>query len=367
MPTENASVPSLPPVVPLSDLKRWLPEIFPEATAHRNYVIREMAAKTIFVMLYTGAVEGSDRWFRPAQVTLMTDRQAAAIADSARLKWTTESLTPGRLKHSGRSWYAPNSREPIRDETLRSGLVVLGAVIERPGIPTTASSPRYALARDFCDLLVSLGQGANAAAIEQWRRAHLTAEALARVNLLKSGAAVGVAGARLKIQFPNGESRLMLASPSAIITKAVVEIFAPNFLRQPAVLFISDSGEKVIARDEQLAARLGLQIHADRNLPDIILVDVSAAGTRLVFIEVVATDGAITPPRKQALGSLASAANFSAASVYFVTAFADRSSTAFRKLARELAWDTFAWFASEPRNLIHYQANAQFPVRALDR
>jgi hypothetical protein len=47
--------------MPVAEIERWLPHIFPEGTAHRNYVIRQMAAKTIFVMLYTGAVEGSGR------------------------------------------------------------------------------------------------------------------------------------------------------------------------------------------------------------------------------------------------------------------------------------------------------------------
>ena len=36
-----------------------------------------MAAKTIFVMLYTGAVTDRDRWIRPDQVTRMTDDQAS--------------------------------------------------------------------------------------------------------------------------------------------------------------------------------------------------------------------------------------------------------------------------------------------------
>lgn len=362
---ENDAALPLVAILPLSALKRWLPKIFPEGTAHRNFVVREMAAKVIFVMLYTSSIEGTGRWFRPAQATLMTDRQAGSSAEAQRRKWTQDSLTAGRLKHSSRSWYAPNSREPIRDETLRSGLIPLGAVVERAGVPTTSSAPRYALAHDFYDLLVALHDGADTSCIENWRAAHLSAEALARVNLLKTGTAAGAEGARITIHFPNGESRLMLTSPSANITKAVVERFAPKFLERPAVLFLSDSGEKVVARDEQLARRLGLHIETDRNLPDVILVDVGSSGTRLIFVEVVATDGAITAQRKQALADLAAAAKFSPTSVHFITAFADRGSPAFRKVASEIAWDSFAWFASEPDHLVHYHANAWLHVAAL--
>ncbi|MBI2497943.1 MAG: hypothetical protein HYV75_08565, partial [Opitutae bacterium] len=75
--TEGVADFPLPELVPVARIEHFLPRIFPEGTAHRNYVIRQMAAKTIFTMLYTGAIDGRARWFRPAQVTLMSDVQAA--------------------------------------------------------------------------------------------------------------------------------------------------------------------------------------------------------------------------------------------------------------------------------------------------
>ena len=55
----------LPPLLPIPDIHRRLQIIYPEGTTSRNYVTREMAAKTVFVMLYIGAVEGTERWLRP--------------------------------------------------------------------------------------------------------------------------------------------------------------------------------------------------------------------------------------------------------------------------------------------------------------
>ena len=63
----------LPPLLPVPDIHARLQGIFPEGTSNRNYVTREIAAKTVFVMLYVGAVEGAGRWLRPNQVTRMTD------------------------------------------------------------------------------------------------------------------------------------------------------------------------------------------------------------------------------------------------------------------------------------------------------
>ena len=55
----------LPPLLAVPDIHTRLQAIFPDGTANRNYVTREIAAKTVFVMLYIGAVEGTECWLRP--------------------------------------------------------------------------------------------------------------------------------------------------------------------------------------------------------------------------------------------------------------------------------------------------------------
>lgn len=112
----------LSPLLPVAEIHERLQGIFPEGTANRNYVTREIAAKTVFVMLYVGAIEGAECWLRPDQVTRMTDAQAASTDDDSRTAWLEESMQPSSDYIMGR-WYAANTREPIRDETLREGLV----------------------------------------------------------------------------------------------------------------------------------------------------------------------------------------------------------------------------------------------------
>jgi hypothetical protein len=197
-----------------------------------------MAAKTVFVMLYAGAVEGTDRWLRPDQVTKMTNSQSARTDASSREKWAALSSTSGAMKHVGGRWYAANTREPIRDETLRAGLVAVGAVVERPGLPTTSAKPRYALARDFVDLLVKLKGGSDnaLALISAWQAAHLTATALNRINLMRRGAVLSPTSQRVMVALPNGETRSMLPGPSSVITKAVVEeLRAPPRWARPEI------------------------------------------------------------------------------------------------------------------------------------
>lgn len=356
------------PLLPLSlvpDIHERLQMIFPAGTANRNYVVREMAAKTIFVMLYIGAVEGAGRWLRPDQVTRMTDTQAASTDDVDREEWSESSMQSAVGDIEGR-WYATNTREPIRDETLREGLVRTGAVTERVGLPTTSPLPRYALQRSFAALFdCALTGDALQSAIEEWRKANLSSGALARIAIISQGA-VSQEG-RILVTFPSGETRHMEPGPSSVISKAVVEEFAKRFLEQPGVIWLSESGNQVVARDDQLAQTIGLNIQADRNLPDLILVDLGPTEPLLVFVEVVATAGPVNEARQAALMAIATEAGFGERQIAFVTAYQDRDVAAFRSTVGELAWHSFAWFMSEPKHIMAlYQGQESDEVQLSD-
>lgn len=348
---------ALPTVPPVELIAVRLPEIFPEGTENRNYVVREMAARTVFVMFYVGAIEGADRWIRPSQVTDMSDEQAAKADEAERHAWVKQSLS-SKKDRPAKPWYAPNSREPVRDETLRSGLVVCRAVIERAGVPTTSSLPKYALDAEFARLFDPGFSGvALEAAIAEWRASHLSKAALSRARLVKQGATI--ARDAVTVTFPTGERRSLSSGPSSVIAKAVIEVFAPKFLKQPAVLWLSESGKKVVARDDDLAKSLGLKIDPSKALPDIILVDLgeehSGSDMLVVFAEVVASDGPVNRERKAVLTAIAFDAGFDERHLAFLTAFMDRGSQQFKKSVSEIAWGSFAWFASEPDHIIEFR------------
>ncbi|EPO5509305.1 BsuBI/PstI family type II restriction endonuclease, partial [Pseudomonas aeruginosa] len=134
----------------------------------------------------------------------------------------------------------------------------------------------------------------------------------------------------------------------SLISRAVIEVFAKQFLEKPAVLWLSESSNKVAMQDLRMASTIGLDIEAQKNLPDLILVDIGPKHPLIVFIEVVATDGAINPRRQEALFELTDKGGFKRSQVAFVTAYADRQSAGFKKTITSLAWGSFAWFMSEP-------------------
>ena len=154
------------------------------------------------------------------------------------------------------------------------------------------------------------------------------------------------------VTFPNGETRDMEPRPGSVISKAVVEEFGRRFLEQPRAIWLSESRNQVVARDDRLAQAIGLVIDPGRNLPDLTLVDLGSAEPLLIFIEVVATDGPVNEARQGALMGIATEAGFRERQVAFVTAYADRDAGAFKGSVSELAWRSFAWFMSEQDHIM---------------
>ncbi|MGB9118214.1 BsuBI/PstI family type II restriction endonuclease [Bradyrhizobium sp.] len=338
------------PILNRTEIHQRLQIIFPEGTPHRGYCTRELAASTVFAALYVGAIEGSGVFFGPKYVYAMTFEQSELTDDASRADYAA-NVRKSRFEAVGRRWYRDTTRESIRDETLREGFVAVGAVVEKTDVPTTSSLPRYALTASFAALFdPALDSDAFAVAAADWQAKTLNTGAFARISLVRRGASAG--GTEVRVTFPNGDSRGMKPGPSSEITKAVIEVFAPHFLQDPAVLFLSESGNKVVTRDDLLAKSIGLTIRADKNLPDAILVDLGPQHPLLVFVEIVATDGPINERRKQALERLATDAGFPLKHTAFVTAFLDRSSAPFKKSVDTLAWGSYAWFVSEPEGLV---------------
>ena len=205
----------LPPYVTRELVEERLPMIFPEGIPNRNWCVRQLAASTVFAMLYIGAVKGTGRYLGPIHVYRMTDVQASMRDDMSRLQFGDRI---GKKNHyiPGERWYADNTREPIRDETLREGLVNVGTVVARDDLPTTSSKPRYALVRDFAALFdPTLCGTALTVAIDGFQTLYLSPSTRARVALIQAGAVARET--EVMVEFPNGETRRLAPGPSSVI------------------------------------------------------------------------------------------------------------------------------------------------------
>lgn len=353
------------PIIPSSaTVQHRLRIIFPEGTQERQWCIRDASVKTIRTMFYAGSIVGADRWLKPSQVVNMSDAQIANLAISERERWYRLS-SANRWPRPSDAWYAANSREQVRDEGVKKGLIPNGAVCER-AVQATSSVGRYALHDDFAALFdESLSPEAFAVAAEQWRGFHLNQAALARIALLRAGAAAGEG--TIEVRLPNGRSELLSTGASSNLTKALVEQFAPRFLARPAVIWLSESAQKII--DPTLTRTLGLNIDPAGVLPDAILADLDTPDGRvlIVFCEVVHSDGPITALRKRQLDEMARSAGFDLADVAHLSVFRDRGQKQIREQIGKLAWDTFVWFSSEPDAVVILRGGTERKLSALRR
>lgn len=355
---------TLPALLPWQSIRSRLQAIFPEGTPDRHFLVREASARTVFVALYVGAVQGTERWIAPRHVVRMSDAQAGQQEDAARLNYYA-AMNGARAPAPVERWYADNTREPLRDEVIRQGFVPVNAIVERGGLPTTSPLGRYALQAAFALLFdPALDDAAFAQAANAWRDRNLSPAALARAALVRSSAST--ATGNISIQFPNGPAIVLPPGPSQQITKAVIEVFAPAFLGDPRVAWVSDSASKRPFRDAPLEHALQITLDAAELLPDIVLVDLAppgrAGGVLIVFVEVVASDGPVTEQRRRALLDLiaSSPRRYRPEDAAFVTAYLDRAADAARRTLPTLAWGSFAWFVSEPERLLqlHDQVSA---------
>lgn len=310
-----------------------------------------MAAKTVAVMIYCGTVEDENRWFAPRHLAgRMSDAQERLTGDHERLAYY-EQVRNKRYELLGKGWYSENTREDVRDKTLRYGLVEVGAVLVRPDVDTNAQVGRYALARDFLAMFnpqLSTEELSQQAAA--WRDTHLAEAQLLRVEtarLLYSSSKE-----RVNLALPDGRVRVLPPGLSSKLSKEVVVTYTRHHMTNGRLLWLSTSGARVNEADQAALQALGLVINDAELLPDLILTE---DGNQLTFVEVVASDGPMEEVRRQALLAVAVAAGISTASVSFLTVYADREHPACKKTLHKVAWNTRVWYASEPDKLVIMQ------------
>jgi hypothetical protein len=347
---ENPTNPSLlPAMLSVQEIQERLTLIFPEEFPNRGILVGVMAARVVFVFLYGGFIEGEDRYLRPSNVYLFTEEQAGKCSDAERLDWIATVNRPGH-RMPGRRWYADTSREPIRDDLMRNQLLRLGIMQKLPGNPTTTSLPINFLSRDFADLFSpGLAAADLIAATKKWYSLHMDQATRQRMALRAQG--IQAKKGDLFIDLPDGTRIRITAGPSSQIAKGLIEEFATRHLESPAVLWLSASDEKAIPQFVKLAASVGLEFDVGAELPDLILADMKDP-VRFLFCEVVATDGAVTESRKEALLGIVRDSNVPEEAVEFLSAFEDREAAAFRKNFSRLASDSLVWFRTEPGLLV---------------
>lgn len=332
------------------------PEAFDTVTSN------PLAAAAIAAMLYVGAIVPDDApsatgstWARPSVCLWLSDAAYAHSAEPERSAWLTAALRNRRqvaelLASWGESfepWYADNTRETLRDETFPRWLD-FGAVRYRAGVKTTSSQPRWALTESFADLFdPELTGDALDAAIESWRENHLNPGDLIKVRTARNRDREQYA---VTVTLPGGTVRTLEPGEASLILKGVVEEWAPVRLGDPVVLTISEPGRKLVVADNETLVAAGLNINVSLLLCDALLVDLATKPVTFWMVEAVASDGPIDEDRKHSFLRWAEDHRIPVTACRFLTAFSSRHSASARRRLKDLAANTYAWYADEPHH-----------------
>lgn len=130
------------------------------------------------------------------------------------------------------------------------------------------------------------------------------------------------------------------------LQKAIVEEFGSRFAPGAECLYIGDTTEKDLFKNEEKLQELGFEITLHDKMPDVVLYNKEKDW--IYFIEAVTSVGPMDAKRILELNELTS--NVSSGRI-FVTAFLDFKT--FKKFSESLAWETEVWIADMPDHMIH--------------
>ena len=240
--------------------------------------------------------------------------------------------------HYGRT-YAPNTRETFRRQTMHQ-FVQAGIAVSNPDDPERAiNSPKwvYRIAPEVLSLVRNYtGNDWQSTLTHYLKEQGTLAQRYARERDMSM----------IPLRIPGQELRLTPGAHNELI-KAIIEEFGPRFAPGAEVLYVGDTGSKMVHFDGAAFGNLGLTFDTHGKFPDVILY--YREMNWLFLIEAVTSHGPVNAKRHAELELLFTPA---IAGLVYITAFPSRQSAA--RYLVEIGWETEVWFADEPTHLIHY-------------
>ena len=241
--------------------------------------------------------------------------------------------------------YAENSRETFRKQALHHFRIA--AIVEDNAKPTNSPNYRYRLTIETLDLIKKYKTAKWKSEKEKYLKDH---EKLIRIYENK----------RKLTKMPviiNGEKFEFSTGKHNELQKAIIEEFAPRFAQNSIVLYVGDTKDKDLYKDNELLKKLKISMGEHEKLPDVILYQDDKKW--VYFIEAVTSVGPISPKRILEINEMTKKCDLGK---IFVTAFIDMKT--FKKFAEDLAWETEVWLSEMPDHMIHLNGDKFVGPRA---
>lgn len=228
--------------------------------------------------------------------------------------------------------YAENSRETFRKQALHHFRTA--AIVEDNGMATNSPNYRWRITDDFLPVLQEIGKCTAAQQAFTINHKKLIDIYASKKQMQKMPVLI------------NGNQFQFSAGKHNQLQKAIIEEFAPRFAPNSQCLYVGDTAEKDLLKDEAKLQELGFQITLHDKMPDVVLYKEDS--NWIYFIEAVTSVGPMNPKRITEISQMTPHVT---AGKIFVTAFLDFAT--YKKFAQDIAWETEVWIAEMPDHMIH--------------
>ncbi|MGT2762520.1 BsuBI/PstI family type II restriction endonuclease [Streptococcus intermedius] len=230
--------------------------------------------------------------------------------------------------------YAENSRETFRKQAMHH--FRNAAFIEDNGKVTNSPNYRYRLTDEMLLLVKTFQSNLWEEQKNNFLKSHQNL-----IDLYSSKKAVRKMPVKI-----NGSDFRFSPGKHNQLQKFIIEEFAPRFAENSECLYVGDTIQKDLVKNEEKLKELGFEITLHDKMPDVVLY--SEDKNWIYFVESVTSVGAMEPKRIREIEEMTE--NVSAGKIY-VTAFLDFKT--FKKFSESLAWETEVWIADMPDHMIH--------------
>lgn len=228
--------------------------------------------------------------------------------------------------------YAENSRETFRKQAIHHFRTA--AIVEDNTKATNSPDYRYRLTEDFLKVIRKIDVSNRP--LKTFVRNH---QSLIEIYASKRKMA------KMPVKI-NGIDFTFSPGKHNQLQKAIIEEFAPRFAPNAECLYVGDTIQKDLVKNEDRLKELGFTITLHDKMPDVVLY--RADKDWIYFIEAVTSVGPMDPKRIQEITEMTDGVK---AGKIFVTAFLDFKT--YKKFSEKLAWETEVWLAEMPDHMIH--------------
>ena len=235
---------------------------------------------------------------------------------------------------------SPGSYDDIRRKDLKllvlANIAINSAYIESKA--TNDGSRGYCLSDEFANLLLAYGS-------DKWEESLISYKE--NVKALEEELEGKREVERVPVKLPSGKELLLSYGEHNQLQKAIIENFLAIYGKGCEVLYVGDTSDKLLYKEEDKLKELGFFDLEHDELPDVIAYNKEK--NLLFLVEAFHCTGQWDKTRlykvKQKLKNCKS-------DVVYVTAF--ETIDQFRTISNNIAWETEVWIADIPEHMIHF-------------